>query len=61
MYSLSPTKILLVFDCKNEAMYVVSVDSPLWDVFDDVRMWSEGDMFDDRLVWLEFYGIHPKC
>ena len=18
-------------------------------------------MFDDRLVWLEFYGIHPKC
>ena len=38
MYSLSPKKILIVFECKNDATYVVSVDSPLWNVFDDVRM-----------------------
>ena len=24
-------------------------------------MWSEGDVFDDRLAWIECYGIHPKC
>ena len=29
--------------------------------FDDVRLWSKGDNFDDRLVWLECYGIHLKC
>ena len=61
MYSLSTTKILLVFECKNDATNVVSLDSPLWNVFDNVRIWSEGEMFDDRIVWLECFGIHPKC
>ena len=50
MYSLSPTKVLIVFECQNDAANVVNVDSDMWNVFDDVRFWSEGEMFDDRLV-----------
>ena len=61
MYYLSPTKILIVFDCKIEASIAVSEESYLWDVFDDIRMWFEGEVFDDRLVWIDCYGIHPKC
>ena len=30
-------------------------------MFDDIRLWSEGDRFDDRIVWIECYGIHPIC
>ena len=61
MYFLSPTRVLIVFDCKTEASNVVSVKSAVWDVFDDIRLWSKGDLFDDRLVWIECHGIHPKC
>ena len=60
-FSLSPTKILLVFDCANEVEYAMREESDQWNIFDDIRIWSEGEMFDDRLVWLECYGIHPKC
>ena len=59
MFSLSPTKLLLVFACENDAKNAVDIDSPLWNVFDDVRMWSEGEFFDDRLVWIHCVGIHP--
>ena len=59
--SLSPTKILLVFENENDAEYAVNMESPLWNVFDDVRIWSEGESFDDRLVWIECVGIHPLC
>ena len=59
--SLSPTKMLIVFDSTNDAIAAVNEDSPLWNVFDDVRMWSEGESFDDRLVWVECVGIHPLC
>ena len=61
MYSLSPTKMLIVFVCNDDAKNIVSMDSSLWNIFDDIRLWSEGEMFDDRLVWIECYGIHPKC
>ena len=61
MFSLSPTKFLLVFNCKEDTVNVVSMDSQLWNVFDDVRMWYEGEMFDNRLVRIECFGIHPKC
>ena len=61
MYSLYPTKILIVFPCKETAKNAVSVGSPLWKLFDDVRIWSEGELFDDRLVWIECVGIQPVC
>ena len=61
MLSLLPTKILIVFESMNDAMNAVSISSTLWNVFDDIRMWSEGEMFDDRIVCIECYGIHPKC
>ena len=61
IFFLSPTKLLIVFDSKNEANNAVSMDSPLWNVFDDIRIWSEGESFDDRLVWIECIGIHSLC
>ena len=60
MYSLSPTKLLIVFECKENVYEAVSIGSSLWNIFDDVRVWSEGEVFDDRLVWLECFGVHPR-
>ena len=39
----------------------VIMDSLLWNIFDDIRMWSEGEFLDDRLVWIDFIGMHPLC
>ena len=61
MFLLSPTKMLIVFDDKNKVSKAVSVGSSLWNVFDDIRPLLEGEYFDDRLVWIECYGTHPKC
>ena len=61
IFSLSPTKILIVFDFMDDAVNVVSENSVLCSVFDDVRLWAEGESFDDRLIWLECFGIHPRC
>ena len=61
MFFLCPTKLLIVFATTSDAKNAVTVDSPLWNVFDDVRLWSEGESFDDRLVWIDCVGIHPLC
>ena len=61
IFYLSPTKVLLVFDTTNDAIVAMNKDSLLWNMFDDVRLWSEGEFFDDRLVWVECIGIHPLC
>lgn len=61
MFSLSLTKILLVFESEMDADNAIKEESGLWSVFDDVRRWSEGELFADRLVWIECFGIHPKC
>ena len=61
MFLLSPTKILLYFDCDLGVDAAVSEDCVLWSMFDDIRKWSEGEIYDDRLVWLECFWIHPKC
>ena len=39
----------------------MNVDNNMWNVFDDIRPCSEGEMFDVTLVWMECYGIHPRC
>ena len=61
LFLLSPTKLLITFCCEIDARNAVNMDSPLWDVFDDIRMWSEGEFFDDRLVWIDCIGLHPLC
>ncbi|CAO2841038.1 unnamed protein product [Amaranthus hypochondriacus] len=38
----------------------VEEDSELWELFDDMRRWTEGESFNDRLVWLECFRLHPK-
>ena len=35
-------------------------DCGLSNMFDDVREWLEGETYDDRLVWIECFGINPK-
>ena len=61
MFYLSPTKLLIVFDCPLDVENALSVDSEMWHIFDDLRLWSDGEFVDDRLVWMECFGIHPKC
>ena len=61
VFSLAPTKVLVVFKSKLGVDLAVAEESGLWNMFDDVRTWSEGEMLDDRIVCLECFGIHPKC
>ncbi|CAO2832752.1 unnamed protein product [Amaranthus hypochondriacus] len=30
-------------------------------MFQTVRIWSDDECFNERVVWLECHGIHPKC
>ncbi|CAO2841488.1 unnamed protein product [Amaranthus hypochondriacus] len=61
MNSLSPCKIILFFDNENAMNDALGDGSQLWHIFDDVRQWSEGESFNDRLVWIECFGLDPKC
>ena len=61
LFYLSPTKLLLAFDCQLDAMNAVDIESPLWNVFDNLTLWSEGVLFDDRLLWIDCIGVHPLC
>ncbi|CAO2827669.1 unnamed protein product [Amaranthus hypochondriacus] len=49
------------FVSKNDVAVALDEKSIFWKMFDNVRQWSEGERFDERLVWLECFGIHPKC
>lgn len=60
MNSLSPCKIILFFDNDDVVQKALEDGSALWDLFDDLRGWIEGEFFDDRLMWIECFGIHPK-
>ncbi|CAO2827386.1 unnamed protein product [Amaranthus hypochondriacus] len=61
MYYLSPTKLLISFDSETCLLAALDESSIFWEYFDDVRQWTKGECFGDRLVWLECYGIQPKC
>lgn len=61
MFSLLLTKLVLLFDSDCEVENAVNVESVLWKIFDDVRRLSEGEYYADRLVWIDCYGINPKC
>lgn len=60
LHTLSTTKILMSFESVEESEMAIKEDSVLWQFFDDIRMWSDGESFDDRLIWLDCFGIHPK-
>lgn len=61
MSFLSHTKFILFFDTEMEMMNAMDKVSPLWKIFADVHRWSEGECYSDRLVWIECFGLHPKC
>ncbi|CAO2816026.1 unnamed protein product [Amaranthus hypochondriacus] len=61
MSSISPTKLILFFESELEVLNVIEEGSPLWKIFENVRRWSEDECYNDRLVWLECSGLHPKC
>ncbi|CAO2826358.1 unnamed protein product [Amaranthus hypochondriacus] len=60
-YSLSPTKMILFFESEQDIVEVMDFASPLWTMFDDVRRWTEGETYSDRILWLDCFGIHPQC
>lgn len=60
MNSLSPCKMLLFFNNENDISNALDESSKLWNTFDDLRRWTEGEYFNDRLVWIECFGLHPK-
>lgn len=60
-FYLSPTKMLLAFANDSDVSEALDEHSVLWEIFDDVRVWMEGELLGERLVWLEIFGIHPKC
>lgn len=60
MFSISPTKLLLFFSSVDDTMNAVNEGSEFWGLFDDVRLWTEGETVNERIVWLECCGLHPK-
>lgn len=61
MNLLSPCQLLLFFKSESDVDVALSEESDLWCIFDDLHRWSEGEIFSDRLVWLECFELHPKC
>ncbi|CAO2841453.1 unnamed protein product [Amaranthus hypochondriacus] len=61
MFSLSPTKLLLIFENELDTTKALMENSPMWCLFDEVRQWTEGEWYSDRVVWIELFGLHPKC
>lgn len=45
MYSLSPTMMLLVFNSELDVNNALNEDSVLWNMFVDVRRWSEVEFY----------------
>lgn len=61
MSSLSHSILILFFDTELDMRNAMDKESPLLKIFADVRRWSEGECYKDRLVWIECFGLHPKC
>ncbi|CAO2834577.1 unnamed protein product [Amaranthus hypochondriacus] len=61
MSSLSPFKIVLLFDNEESLWSAIEESSPIRALCSDVRRWSENETYTDRLTWVECVGIHPKC
>lgn len=60
MSAISPFKIIVFFDDENEVKKAIDESSPLRSLFSHVRVWTDDECYDDRLVWVECCGIHPK-
>ncbi|CAO2824891.1 unnamed protein product [Amaranthus hypochondriacus] len=61
MSSLNHNLIVLFFENVKELEDAMEKGSPLWTYFADVRRWSDEQNYNDRLVWIECHGLHPKC
>lgn len=55
------TKFVLVFSLKAERQDAMEERSPLWDYLGDLRLWSNREDFNERMVWLECVGIPLTC
>ena len=54
-----PTKFLLILKSNEMVNEVLNENNPLWGIFNEIHPWYCGELLDDRLVWLECYGIPP--
>ncbi|CAO2834639.1 unnamed protein product [Amaranthus hypochondriacus] len=59
--SLSPYKIVLFLEDELNVKEALSEKSTLRTVFQNVRRWTDDECSNERLVWLDCHGIHPKC
>jgi hypothetical protein len=59
--SLSPYKIVLFLEDELNVKEALSENSVLRTLVQNVRRWSDDECSNERLVWLECHGIHPKC
>lgn len=58
---MSPFFLILLFESELELQNAIDVNSPLWKYFKNIRRYSENDCYNERLTWIEFHGLHPKC
>lgn len=58
--ALNATTLILFFESENEANMAIEQNSPLWKLGGSVCRWSEETWINERVVWVECGGIHPK-
>ncbi|CAO2820369.1 unnamed protein product [Amaranthus hypochondriacus] len=61
MSSISPLSLILFFESDIDTKDAMEEVSSLWKFFKNIRRWSENDRYNERLTWIECYGLHPKC
>lgn len=59
--SLSPYKIIVFLEDEMDVKEALDEKSPLRNMFSAVRKWTDDEFSKERLVWIECFGLHPKC
>ncbi|CAO2830854.1 unnamed protein product [Amaranthus hypochondriacus] len=59
--SLSPYKLMVFMKDLVGVENAIKVDSPLMKNFEKVYKWSDDLCVKERVVWVEYVGMHPKC
>lgn len=61
MKILLPSKFILLFESESNVVNALDESCELWNIFGDLRRWSEGENFSERCIWIDCFGIPPKC
>ncbi|CAO2814203.1 unnamed protein product [Amaranthus hypochondriacus] len=58
--AISPKELILFFDNEEDIEGAINGDSPLRILGENVHRWDEKEFQQERIVWVECTGIHPK-